>query len=187
MGYACFPCRQNKRPATPNGFKAAVMDRDAIEELWSRYPGVLVGVATGAMSGIAVLDIDAKHDEARTWWGEHRDRLLPARVHRTRSGGLHILYRHRPGLSCSTSKIARGVDVRADGGYIIWWPAAGLPVLEDAGIRPWAEWLMPLLQPAPVAPALAISRRALAMRRPDLRIPLHHQYGQAHHAGQSGQ
>jgi hypothetical protein len=164
MGYACFPCRQDKRPTTPNGFKDAATDRDAIEDLWSRYPGVLVGVATGEPSGVSVVDIDAKHDAARQWWAEHRDRLLPARVHRTRSGGLHILYRHPPGLACSTSKIARGVDVRADGGYVIWWPGAGFPVLEDRGIKPWPEWLMPLLKPAPVAPALPISRRALAAR-----------------------
>jgi Bifunctional DNA primase/polymerase, N-terminal len=131
MGYACFPCRVDKRPATPNGFKAAAKERYIIEELWRRYPGELVGVATGEMSGASVLDIDAKHKTARKWWTEHRDRLLPARVHRTRSRGLHVVYRHRPGLSCSVSRIAHGVDVRADGGYIIWWPAAGLPVLAD--------------------------------------------------------
>jgi hypothetical protein len=90
---------------------------------------------------------------------------------------LHLLYRHQAGLACSTSKIARGVDVRGDGGYIIWWPAAGCPVLADSGIRAWPEWLMPLLQPAAVAPALAISRRALVMRRPDLRPTLHRSLG----------
>jgi hypothetical protein len=95
MGYTVFPCRPDKRPVTPNGFKDAITDQDAIEDLWSRYPGVLVGVATGEMSGVSVLDIDKKHPEARAWWAEHRDRLLPARVHRTRSGGLHIFYRHR--------------------------------------------------------------------------------------------
>jgi hypothetical protein len=129
------------------------------------------------MSGVSVLDIDKKHPEARAWWAEHRGRLLPARVHRTRSGGLHVLYRHRSGLTCSTSKIHRGVDVRADGGYIIWWPGAGLPVLEDAGIRPWPEWLMPLLQPAPVPAPAATSHRALAVRDDDLRPMLHRAMG----------
>jgi hypothetical protein len=113
MGYAVFPCRPDKRPSTPAGFKAAVLDWHAIEELWRRYPGELVGVATGAMSGIAVLDIDAKHNTARVWWSENRERLLPARVHRTRSGGFHLVYKHRSGLNCSVSKIAHGIDVRA--------------------------------------------------------------------------
>jgi hypothetical protein len=183
MGYACFPCRLNKTPAIPkadggNGYKDGSTDWDAIQAMWARYPGELVGVATGEMSGIAVVDIDTtKHDTAREWWIDNRVRLLPARVHCTQSGGRHVVYRNQPGLTCSTSKIARGVDVRADGGYIIWWPGAGYPVLEDAGIQPWPEWLMSLLEPTPVAPAVAISRRALAMRRPDLRPTLDRSLG----------
>jgi hypothetical protein len=175
LGYACFPCRQDTRPCTPNGYKAAVMDREAIVALWSRYPGELVGVATGAMSGIAVLDIDAKHDDARKWWADHRERLLPSRAHRTRSRGIHVVYRHREGLACSVSRIARGVDVRADGGYVIWWPAAGLPVLADAGVQPWPEWLVIEPPPAPALPPP--SRRALAVRRHDLRPTLHRALG----------
>jgi hypothetical protein len=164
MGFACIPCRrENKRPMTPHGFKDAVREREAIEDLWRQYPGPLVGVATGEMSGVSVLDIDAKHNTACKWWDEHRDRLLPARVHRTRSGGLHVVYRHRPGLKCSVSKIAHGVDVRADGGYVIWWPAADLAVLADAGLRPWPDWLA-VEAPAPTPPRLSISRRALAAR-----------------------
>jgi Bifunctional DNA primase/polymerase, N-terminal len=174
MGYAVFPCKPDKTPATPNGFKQAVKERAAIEDLWHRHPGVLVGVATGEMSGIAVLDIDRKHPEAWAWWEVHQDRLLPARQHRTRSGGLHLIYRHRPGLRCSAGLINRGVDVRADGGYIIWWPAVGLEVLADPGLKPWREWLMPLLAPPPVP---SIAHRAIAARRGDLRPTLHRTLG----------
>lgn len=163
MGYACFPCRHDKRPTTPHGFKDAVKEREVIEHLWHQYPGALVGVATGATSGVSVLDIDAKHNTARKWCDEHLHQLLAARVHRTRSGGLHLVYRHRPGLKCSVSKIAQGVDVRADGGYVIWWPAAGLPVLADAGLKPWPDWLA-VEPPAPPAPAPTISCRPLDAR-----------------------
>jgi hypothetical protein len=176
MGYACFPCREDKRPATPNGFKAAVTVREAIEDIWRRYPGELVGVATGSMSGIAVLDVDAKHNTARQWWIENRARLLPARVHRTRSGGFHIIYKHRAGLACTVSRIASGVDVRADNGYAVWWPAAGFPVLEDAGIKPWPQWLDAALAPTPT-PSLPISCRAIAVRDHDLRPTLHRATG----------
>jgi hypothetical protein len=41
----------------------------------------------------------------------------------------------------STGKIADGVDVRADGGYAIWWPSTGRPI-EDAPICEWPDWLL---------------------------------------------
>src|SRR5262249_4303499 len=57
--------------------------------------------------------------------------------HETRSGGIHLLFRHASSLRCSADdRIAHGVHVRADAGYIIWWPREGLPVCE----APIAEW-----------------------------------------------
>jgi hypothetical protein len=98
-------------------------------------------VRTGNASGIDVLDLDRKHRDAAEWWMTHRDSLLVTRVHRTRSGGLHLFFRHATAMRCSASKIRPGVDVRGDGGYVIWWPIAGLPVLRQAPLAPWPEWL----------------------------------------------
>jgi hypothetical protein len=77
MGYAVFPCGRNKRPAIPkadggNGFKDGTTDWEVVQSMWARYPGELVGVATGNMSGVSVLDVDKKHPEAWQWWTEHR-------------------------------------------------------------------------------------------------------------------
>jgi Bifunctional DNA primase/polymerase, N-terminal len=111
--------------------------------LWQRHQGELVGIATGTVSNLAVLDIDAKHAEARAWWDGHRTQLPPTRTIRTRSGGLHLWYRHVPGLRCSASLIAPGVDVRATGGYVIAWHVAGLPLLRETSLPPWPDWLRP--------------------------------------------
>jgi hypothetical protein len=40
-------------------------------------------------------------------------------------------------------------DTRSAGGYLIWWPATGLPVLLDAPLAPWPEWLLAGLRPKP--------------------------------------
>jgi hypothetical protein len=45
------------------------------------------------------------------------------------------------GLRCSADKVAVGVDVRATGGYVIWWPAVGLPVFSESSVAPWPYWL----------------------------------------------
>jgi hypothetical protein len=31
--------------------------------------------------------------------------------------------------------------VRATGGYVIWWPAAGFQAQSDVRVAPWPEWL----------------------------------------------
>jgi Bifunctional DNA primase/polymerase, N-terminal len=148
-GWFCFPCLEDKRPATPHGFKDAKSDLRRLRDLWRQNPAPLVGVATGAASSVDALDIDCKHLEAREWWAANRDRLPQTRSHRTRSGGLHLLFRHAVGFRSSAGKIAPGVDTRGGGGYIIWWPAAGLPVLEDTAPAPWPAWLLAQLQTPP--------------------------------------
>jgi hypothetical protein len=106
-----------------------------------RYPGPLVGIPTGEISGLDILDIDPRHGGER-WFAEHKNRLPPTRVHRTRSGGLHLLFQHETGLRCSAGRIADGVDVRATGGYVIWWPAVGIPVLSETPTAAWPDWLL---------------------------------------------
>src|SRR6185369_5032485 len=76
-GYAVFPVKEDKRPACPHGFEMAVKDRVAVRELWRRWPGPLIGIATGTVSNVWVLDIDAQHATAARWWRENFPRLLP--------------------------------------------------------------------------------------------------------------
>lgn len=148
LGLPCFPCGISKKPTTLHGFKDATFDPDAVRELWKQYPGPLVGVPTGEISDLDVLDIDARHGGA-AWVAEHKHRLPSTRVHRTRSGGLHLFFRHQYGMRSSAGRIAPGVDVRAAGGYIIWWPAAGLPVLAGTPLAEWPRWLCGQLRPRP--------------------------------------
>jgi Bifunctional DNA primase/polymerase, N-terminal len=145
-----FPCVADKKPSCPNGFKAATLPEAGLAMLWARYPGELVGVPTGIASGFVVLDID-KGKGGEVFWNANRNRLPATRLHRTRSGGIHALFQHRPGLRNSASKIAPGVDVRADGGYVIWWPAHGF-LVQDNPIAAWPDWLTPSEPPPLPAP-----------------------------------
>jgi hypothetical protein len=153
LPYPSFPClesddpRLDKTPACPRGFHAAALPAHGLATLWARHPGGRVGVPTGPASGLAVLDVDiAKGGD--DWWAANKDRLPLTRLHETRSGGLHVLFNHRAGLKCSVAKIARGIDVRAEGGYVIWWPANGFSVV-DRPLADWPEWLTPPPPPPP--------------------------------------
>jgi hypothetical protein len=54
-----------------------------------------------------------------------------------------LLFQHAEGVRNSAGKVAPGVDVRADGGFVIWWPATELPVENATIIAPWPAWLIP--------------------------------------------
>ena len=152
-GLAVFPCASNKKPCTPHGFYNASKDASEVRELWHRHAGTLVGIRTGAASAIDVLDLDV-HRDAKQWWADNRHRLPTTRTHRTRSGGLHLIFAHAEGLRCSTGKLARGVDIKGDDGCAIWWPAVSLPVLHDGEPACWPAWLLAQLKPkAPPPPS----------------------------------
>src|SRR3954451_12966112 len=110
-GWRVFPCCMPKKlPAISkakggNGFKDAVNDADGITQLWRRAHGGLIGVATGAMSGIDVLDIDVKHPTAVAWWAAASKRIGPTRAYRTHSGGLHLYFKHADGVSNNQNKL----------------------------------------------------------------------------------
>jgi hypothetical protein len=163
-GYHVFPCREDKRPACPHGFKQAAHDPAAIAELWRRWPGPLIGIATGEASGISVLDIDAKHPAALAWWKAHHTRLLPTRTYQTRSGGWHLYFRHRGGVKNSQGKLCPGVDTRGSSGYAIAWFPAGGECLDHSPPAPWPDWLLTELQRTPPTPrpVAAASRPAAA-------------------------
>lgn len=148
LGLPVFPCSADKCPVCPHGFRDATRDLDAIRELFRRYPGPLIGVPTGAASGIDVLDIDPRHG-GQLWLASRADRLPVTRTHKTRSGGWHFLFACDGRLHNSAGKIAHGIDVRATGGYVIWWPATELAVDHPDTLAPWPHWFLTILLPPP--------------------------------------
>jgi hypothetical protein len=91
-----FPCRSDKRPTCPHGFKDASDDPKVIARLWSLYPGPLIGVPSGAISGIDAIDIDLRRGGDK-WFHENHDKLPKTRTHETPSGGWHLIFKHLPG------------------------------------------------------------------------------------------
>ena len=147
-GLPVFLCAATKRPTCPHGFKEATRDATALRALWREYPGQLIGVPTGAVTGIFVLDVDtAKHDTAAEWLERYASYLPETRSHRTRSGGLHLLFKHRGGLRNSQAKLALGIDTRGDGGFILWWPAAIEHGHHRAPLAELPDWLVEALTP----------------------------------------
>jgi hypothetical protein len=134
-GRPVFPAAVDKKPLITDWPNQASTDENQIREWFTDQPS-LVGVPTGERSGFDVVDVDPRHGGDQ--WLDANQQLMATRWHKTRQGGVHLLFRHRDGMRGSVSKIAPGVDVRADGNYIVFWPAHGFPH-STSRIMEWPE------------------------------------------------
>ncbi|HOX23324.1 MAG TPA: bifunctional DNA primase/polymerase, partial [Elusimicrobiales bacterium] len=90
-GYAVFPLIPNsKRPMTKNGFKDATKSREAVKQWWTENPTANIGLATGEVSGLVVVDIDVKKGAKGMESLESLTGMTPTLTVRTPSGGLHF-------------------------------------------------------------------------------------------------
>ncbi len=129
-GWAVFPlASRGKTPVIKGGFTNATTDAESIRAGWGRNPSYNVGIATGTMSGgLVVIDIDVHpergEDGSEYLWEWERDHgELPETVSAiTGSGGRHLFYRATENVGSSTNADA-GIDIRADGGYIVAPPS----------------------------------------------------------------
>lgn len=105
-----------KHPATPNGLKDATKDIEQLKTLWKGRTGLNVAIATGAASGVFVIDIDSEEGE-RNLAEICPD--LPATLTVKTAKGRHLFFKH-PGHDVITKRGAlSGVDIRGDGGYVV--------------------------------------------------------------------
>ena len=171
-GLPVFPCKNmpgtddDKAPLTKTGFHDATTNPNQIGNWWWQWPSALIGVPSGGR--FSVIDIDLQHAEAQAWLIGKADELPATRVHRTRSGGLHLLFRPRSVVKCSTSKIAPHVDTRGQGGYIIWWPAEGHEVENPSLLAEVPEFAVEALAPKRSASQYVASGRRRLFPRSDL-------------------
>ena len=123
LGYLVFPCKpKQKTPLTPHGFRDATRDEAQIRTWWTRWPDANIAIVT---QEILVIDIDP---QGRSWPNdpERAATLTTAgAISITPRGGRHYLFAKPLGVTwrCSAGKLAPGVDVRTDGGYILVPPS----------------------------------------------------------------
>ena len=168
-GFAVFPCAADKTPRTPNGFHDASHDPAIVARMFGRVDAALIGVATGAPSGVAVLDLDDhRGPHVAAWFDAVRDHIPATVTVRTRSGGRHLwfaLAADQVPPPSTASRIARHVDTRGSGGYAIaWTPGA----LVRANLAPWPAILDRALErpetPPPARPAVFVAQSATDAR-----------------------
>ena len=173
-GWAVFPMSRHKTPLKGSrGVRDASRDPDRLRELFNRPSAGLAAIATGTPSGISALDVDRQHG-GLDWLRENLKRLPETLAWRTRSGGVHLIFWHRPELRTTPlGKIGKGIEIRASGASVIYWPAQGFEYLCAGQIARWPDWLLPpprpTYSPPPPAAWLGSDRRARAYAEVALR------------------
>ena len=138
----------------PNGLLDASTDPARIRP-WFGADKPNVAARTGMEAGVFVVDVDAKSggEEALDALERENGPLPPTWRVLTGGGGLHVYFRHpaRP-VKTSASQLARGVDTRGEGGYVLMPPSlhmSGRPYAwsvdhhpEDVPLADAPPWLL---------------------------------------------
>ncbi len=113
VGWHVFPLK-GKLPRTEHGFKDASTDLAIIRSWWSKWPKANVGIATGACSGLIVVDQDG---DATPPMG------LPETITAKTARGRHLYFRYPGAIGNRTRINGLPIDLRGDGGYVVAPPS----------------------------------------------------------------
>jgi len=115
-----------KHPRTTHGLLDATTEPLVVARWWEQHQNANIAIATGARSGLVVLDVDPRSGgEASLAAMTERHGALPETACvATGGGGLHYYFAH-PGVQVGNSagKFGLGLDVRGDGGYVVAPPS----------------------------------------------------------------
>ncbi|HEY7119674.1 MAG TPA: bifunctional DNA primase/polymerase [Tepidisphaeraceae bacterium] len=108
----------------PHGVLDAETHAATIAQWWAVYPDANIGVATGDASGVVVIDVDLRGEDTFDHLTERYGELAPTWMAETGSGGIHLWYQMPAAdIRNSASAIGPGIDVRANGGYVVAPPS----------------------------------------------------------------
>lgn len=126
-GWSVIPVRpRDKRPLIPwVRYQHARADQARIRRWYSRWPAANVGIVTGAVSSLVVLDVDTGHGGERSLGQlENIHGILPSTVEAVTGGGGRHLYFARPAEPVHNQVgLAPGLDLRGDGGFVVAPPS----------------------------------------------------------------
>lgn len=121
-GKSIFPVGNDKKPLIAwEEYQTRLATVDEVEKWWGLYPDANIGLVTGKISGITVVDFDL---------GSESCNAFPETLTvRTGYGGYHLYYEYYP--IRNKTGILPHVDIRGDGGYVVAYPSETIDDYRD--------------------------------------------------------
>jgi len=139
-GWSVIPLRpRDKRPLVPwEGFQKRIATEQEVRGWFAKEPQANLGIVTGSISGLFVLDLDDRHGG-----NDSIDKLLDGTRHLPDSpfaftGGKSVvpsahLYFKMEGPTPTMPGLLPGVDLKGEGGYVVAPPS----IHPDGGVYEW--------------------------------------------------
>ncbi|MGB9408403.1 MAG: bifunctional DNA primase/polymerase [Terracidiphilus sp.] len=158
--------KRGKIPLVMGWPRQATNNLEKLEAWAAQYPGCNWGMATGAASGVVVIDIDGPEGRAAVAGLERAGCALPSTLTVTTGridGGEHRCYLAPPGVAIrnSSGRLGPHIDVRGTGGYAVIPPSTHETgkqyryVDPDAAIAELPGWVVARLERLRVSPSPA--------------------------------
>jgi len=144
QGFSIIPVGNDKKPlVTWQKYQVEKADKEQIENWWSQFPNANIGIVTGKISNLVVVDVDVKNKKEMdftldipVWLEKHNDTYQV----KTASGGRHYYFYYPKEftgeyINNSASLIYPKVDVRGEGGYVVAPPSTVEFEVQDGVIK----------------------------------------------------
>jgi hypothetical protein len=155
-----------KHPRTEHGLKDGSKDPKQIARWWEKWPDANLGILTGQESGLLVLDVDGEDGKASLQTLTAAHGALPQTLCAKTGRGYHYYFCAPVGVAIrnsvgNTNPLGKGLDIRADGGYVVAPPSLHpsrllyewlAPEQPLADVPPWMLAKLAGAKPAPEAP-----------------------------------
>lgn len=121
-GFSIFPFLQGTSENQKNIFPISWMKyqirpptREQVINWWTTNPDFNIGIVTGRVSNLTVIDFDVKSGGLETL---QTLKMPPTYIVKTGGGGYHYYYRYSLNSGNKTG-ILPGVDIRSEGGFVV--------------------------------------------------------------------
>lgn len=120
MNFSVIPIKKNKKPFIKwTDYQTQKPTIKEVKEWWQRWPNANIGIVTGRVSGVDVVDCDS--EAGKDAINEYLSDNFLTPISKTPKGW-HYFFTHKPGLSNGV-RILNDCDLRTTGGYVIAPPS----------------------------------------------------------------